>query len=229
MAILNTLARLPGRILRQLVRKNTSEIMAVNGNGFDAAPDMRGYELTVVSSDLGPEKVRSLIEGPIPRRLWREFFATIARGPHLYMLFKNGRLEHYNWVGMTEPHQALFVAGPDDAVGFNGWTIREARGKGLFGLSMNLQGWHMKQQGYRRVVGAAEVWNAPSRKGMQRGGLEYLGRYTLWTLLGGAVFFRIEHAARGRARYRFFFGLDRRNAPKLRHPEALPEPGPGVT
>jgi len=229
MAVLGTLLQLPSRILRQLARRNTSYITAVNGNGLDTAPDMRGYELTVVSSDLGPAKVRSLIEGVLPRRLWKEFLATVARGAHLYMLFKDGRLEHYNWVGMTEPHQALFVAGPDDAVGFNGWTIREARGKGLFGLSMNLQGWYMKQQGFGRVLGAAEAWNGPSRKGMQRGGLEFLGRYTLWTLLGGAVFFRIEHAARGRQRYRFFFGLNRRKAPKLRHPTMLPVPGPSST
>ena len=225
MAVLGTLRRLPSRILRQLARRNTSDIVALDVSGLDKAPDTRGWELTVVSSDLGPAKVRSLIEGALPRRLCEEFITTVARGGLLYMLFRDGRMEHYNWLGMTEPHQAHFVVGPGDTVSWNSWTIREARGKGLFGLSLNLMGWNMKQQGYRRVLGAVEIWNAPSRKGTQRGGLECLGRYTLWTLFG-RVFLRIEHAARGRQRYRFFFGLKRHKAPKLRHPATLPEPEP---
>jgi hypothetical protein len=224
MAVLGTLCRLPGRILRQLARRNTSDIVALDGSKLSTAPDTRGWELTVVSSDLGAAKVRSLIEGALPRRLCEEFITTVSRGGLLYMLFRDGRMEHYNWVGMTEPHQAHFVAEPDDTVSWNSWTIREARGKGLFGLSLNLMAWHMKQQGYRRVLGAVEIWNEPSWKGTQRGGLECLGRYTLWRLLGGAVFLRIEHAASGRSRYRLFFGLKRNKAPKLRHPATLPEP-----
>ena len=74
-----------------------------------------------------------------------------------------------------------------------------------------------------------EIWNEPSWKGTQRGGLECLGRYTLWTLLGGAMFLRIEHTASGRRRNRFFFGLKRHKAPKLRHPSTLPEPEPSPT
>jgi len=229
MAVFRSLSRLPGRIVRQIARRNTSDIVALDTSTLTQAPDQRGWELTVVSADLGAVKVRSLIEGALPRRLCDEFITTVARGGLLYMLFRDGRMEHYNWVGMTEPHQSHFVAGPDDTVSWNSWTIREARDNGLFGLSMNLQGWHMKQQGYRRVVGAVEAWNTHSQRGMNRGGLECLGRYTLWTLLGGAVFFRIKHAARGRQRYRFFFGLKRSKAPKLRHPATLPEPEPSRT
>ena len=228
MAVLETLRRLPSRILRQLARKNTSDIVALDPSTLDAAPDLRGWELTVVSSDLGAAKVRSLIEGTLPRTLREEFITTVARGGLLYMLCRNGRLEHYNWVGMTEPHQAHFVARPNEAVSWNSWTIREARGNGLFGLSLNLMGWHLKQQGCERVLGAVETWDTPSMKGTQRGGLECVGRYTLWTLLG-CVFVRIEHAARGPQRYRFFFGLKRRNAPRLRHPATLPEPEPSTS
>lgn len=229
MALFHTLRRLPAQILRQIARRNTSDVVALDLSTLDEAPDQRGWNLTVVSADLGAVKVRSLIEGALPRRLCDEFITTVARGGLLYMLFRDGRMEHYNWVGMTEPHQAHFVAGPEDTISWNSWTIREARGNGLFALSLNLMGWHMKQQGYRRVLGAVELWNSPSMKGTQRGGLGCVGRYTLWTLLGGAVFFRIEHAARGRARYRFFFGLNRSKAPKLRHPNSLPEPEPSST
>jgi hypothetical protein len=225
MAVLRTLRRLPGRLLRQIARRNTSELVALDLRELDTAPDLRGWELTVVSSDLGAAKIRSLIEGALPRRLREESIEAVARGGLLYMLFKNDRLEHYNWVGMTELHQAHFTAGPGDAVSWNSWTIQEARGHALFGLSLNLMGWHLKQQGYQRVLGAVETWNMPSVKGTRSAGLECVGRYTLWTLLG-CVFLRIEHAARGRQRYRFFFGLDRRHAPKLRHPATLPEPEP---
>ena len=225
MAALRTLLRLPTRILRQIAKRNTSDIVALDVSTIDEAPDQRGWELTVVSADLGAAKVRSLIENALPQRLCEEFITTVARGGLLYMLFRNGRMEHYNWVGLTEPHQAHFVAGPDDTVSWNSWTIRETRGHGLFGLSLNLMGWHMKQQGYRRVLGAVDLWNSPSMKGTRRGGLSCVGRYTLWTLLG-CVFVRIEHAARGRQRYRFFLGLKRSKAGKLRHPSTLPEPEP---
>ncbi|MHC4134256.1 MAG: hypothetical protein ACYS0K_04650 [Planctomycetota bacterium] len=227
MAALGTLRRLGGRFLRQLARRNTSDIVALDLSTLDAAPDLRGWELTVVSAGLGPAKARSLIEGALPRRLHEEFITTVARGGLLYMLFGNGRMEHYNWVGMTELHQAHFVAGRGDAVSWNSWTIQEARGSGLFGLSLNLMGWHLKQQGYHRIFGAVETWNTPSVKGRRRAGLECVGRYTLWTLFG-CVFFRIEHAARGLRRYRFFFGLRRRKAPRLRHPATLPEPEPST-
>jgi hypothetical protein len=228
MAVLGTLLRLPGRILRRLATGYTSDVMALDLSGLHTAPDMRGWELTVVSSDLGRVEVRRLIEDALPRRLCEEFIATVARGGLLYMLFKNGRVEHYNWVGTTERHEALFVAGPGDAVGWNAWTIREARGNGLLGLSVYLMGWHMKQQGLRRILAAVDIGNAPSMKVTRRTGHECLGRYTMWTLLG-CIYFRIEHAARGRRRYRFFFGLSRRKAPKLRHPASLPKPEPSST
>jgi len=225
MAVLGTLFRLPGRTLRLLARRNTSDIVALDLSTLDAAPDLRGWDLIVVSADLGPAKVRSLIEGALPRVLREEFIGTVARGGLLYMLFRNGRMEHYNWVGMTEPHQTHFVAGPRDAVSWNSWTVRDARGSGLFGLSLNLMGWDLKQQGYERVLGAVEPWNAPSWKGTRGGGLACVGRFTLWTLLS-CVFLRIEHDECGSSRYRLFYGLNRRNAPKLRHPATLPEPEP---
>lgn len=217
MAALPSLSWMFQQILRRIARRNTSDVVALDLSTIHEAPDQRGWELTVVGADLGAAKVRSLIENALPQRLCEEFITTVARGAFLYMLFRNGRMEHYNWVGTTEPHEALFVAGPRDVVGWNGWTIREARGQGLFGLSTNLMGWHMKQQGYERVVGAVEIWNEASMRGMQRGGLTCVGRYTLWTFFG-CLFFRIEHAARGRQRYRFFFGLKRSKARKLRPP-----------
>ncbi|MHC5052631.1 MAG: hypothetical protein ACYTGK_18725, partial [Planctomycetota bacterium] len=214
MAVLRTLRRLPGRLLRQLARKNTSDILALDLRELDTAPDLRGWELTVVSSDLGAAKVRSLIEGSLPRKRREEFITTVARGGLLYMLHKNDRIEHYSWVGLTETHRAHFVAEPGDAISWNSWTIQHARGDGLFGLSLKLMGWHLKQQGYRRVLGAVETWNEPSWKGTHGGGLECVGRYTLWTLFG-CVFLRVDHAARGRQRCRLFFGLNQQGAPKL--------------
>jgi hypothetical protein len=225
MAALRILHRLPGRILRQLARRNTSDILALDLSKLDTAPDLRGRELTVVSSDLGAAKVRSLIEGALPTRLREKFITNVARGGLLYLLGKGDRVEHYNWVGSTESHRVHFVAEPGDAISWNSWTLREARGDGLFGLSLHLMGWHLKHQGYRRVLGAVETWNEPSWKGTRGGGLECLGRYTLWTLFG-CVFLRIDHAARGRQRYRFHLGRKRRHAPKLRHPATLPEPVP---
>lgn len=227
MAVLRTLRRLPGRLLRQLARRNQSDILALDLRELDTPPDLRGWELTVVSSDLGAAKVRSLIEGALPRAQRERFITTVARGGLLYMLSKDGRLEHYNWVGLTETHRAHFAAEPGDAISWNSWTLREARGDGLFTLSLNLMGWDLKQQGYKRVLGAVETWNEASWKGKHRGRLECVGRYTLWTLFG-CVFFRIDHAARRRQRYRLFFGLQRHDAHKLRHPATLPEPSPTV-
>lgn len=228
MAVLRALRRLGGRLLRHIARRNTSEVVAVDLRKLNTAPDLRGWELSVVSTDLGAAKVRSLIEGALPPRHSEKFIATVARGGLLYMLFKHGRLVHYNWVGLTEPHEAHFVAGPKDAVSWNSWTVQEARGEALYALTLNLVGWDLKQQGFERVLGTVEPWNTPSVKGSRCAGLECIGRYTLWTLFGCA-YFRIEHAARGLQRYRFFWGRKRRHAGKLRHPATLPEPEPSST
>ena len=126
MAVFRSLSRLPGRIVRQIARRNTSDIVALDTSTLTQAPDQRGWELTVVSADLGAVKVRSLIEGALPRRLCDEFITTVARGGLLYLLFKNGRLEHYNWVGLTEPHQAHFVAEESDAISWNSWLTNRS-------------------------------------------------------------------------------------------------------
>jgi hypothetical protein len=220
------LLELAARILGKIARWSTSDVVALDLSTLERPPDQRGWKLTVVSPDLGPAKVRSLIEDALPRWLCKDFIRTVERGGLLYMLFKDGRMEYYGWVGTKEPHEACFAGGPEDTVSWNSWTIREARGKGLLSIGVNLMGWHAKQQGYKRLLGAVEAGNTSALKGFQRGGFHCAGRYTVWTLFGGLVSFRIEHAAHGLARYRCFFGLQRDQAPTLRHPDSLPEREP---
>lgn len=99
----------------------------------------------------------------------------------------DGRVAHYSYVFLRNKSACILGLGRDTALIGNDFTMPEHRGKGFQSRSVGLRAAIAKARGFSFVAAETSPRNLASQRGLQKGGMKFVGRLELAVVLNCLV------------------------------------------
>lgn len=176
------------RVARLVVRSRT-HLLYERACGDRSFPPLGDGERVVILTHENLMQYRPLCDGLVainPENA--DYLEDVRKDRVVGVIFVNDdRIVHHAFVFKRNRTAKLLGLPRTAALVGHAFTIEDYRGRGCQGRSLDVRAWVAAQAGFERVIAETSLDNVASQRGMEKGGMQPLGRVDLVVLLNCVV------------------------------------------